>query len=74
MKESDIVYESGDFWVSKDSSSYIVWKANITHSVSDSSYPITCDGLSLAKARFDYLSKNRLKTNFSCGSVNPNQR
>ena len=30
-----------------------------THAVSDSAYPDTADGLSIAKARCDYLAKRR---------------
>jgi len=33
----------------------------LTHSVADSSYPATDDGLSLAIARCDYLEKRRTK-------------
>lgn len=59
MTETDIVYEVGNLWVFRDTKHkcYTVFKAGITHSVSDSSYPLTDDGLSLAKARVDYKSK-----------------
>jgi hypothetical protein len=35
---------------------YTVYVSGATHSTSDSSYPLTADGLSLAKARADYLA------------------
>lgn len=59
MKEDDIVYEVGRFWVYRDikCACYTVYRAGITHSTSDSSYAFTEDGLSLAKARVDYLAR-----------------
>ena len=57
MRESDIVYENGDYWVAKERSAYTVYKSRLTHSVSDSSYQRDADGLSLAIARCDYLAK-----------------
>lgn len=57
-RESDIVYENGPCWVRRDRSSYTVFKSGgITHSVSDSAYKKNADGLSIAKARCDYLAK-----------------
>lgn len=32
MKEEDIVFELGDYWVSKEPNGYKVWKTGITHS------------------------------------------
>ena len=62
MKLDDIVYESGNAWVYRDKkkSCYVVFKAGITHSTSDSAYPLNDDGLSIAKARTDYLAKRAL--------------
>jgi hypothetical protein len=59
MKEADIVYEVGQFWVYRDikHACYTVYRAGITHSTEDSSYRLTADGLSIAKARVDFLAR-----------------
>lgn len=59
MKESEIVYEIGKYWVFDDKKNkrYTVFKSGINASESDSSYARTDDGLSIAKARADYLNK-----------------
>jgi len=57
MRESDIMHESGGFWVSRERSAFTVYRIGLTHSTSDSSYARTDDGLSLAIARCDYLAK-----------------
>lgn len=61
MLESDILHESacGRFWVGKDrkNNAYTVFRCGATHSVSDSAYYMTPDGLSIAVARCDYLAK-----------------
>ena len=59
MKESDIVYAVGLFWVFRDvkKSQYTVFRTKFTHSESDSAYPLNADGLSIAKARVDYMHK-----------------
>lgn len=54
MNESDIIHECGVYWVLKERDRYTVFKAGLTHSVSDSSYPGDADGLSLAIARCNY--------------------
>jgi hypothetical protein len=61
VKESDIVYEVDRFWVLRDLKrhGYTVFESGITHSTSDSTYPLDDAGLSLAKARVDYLAKHR---------------
>ena len=59
MRESDIMHETGDYWVSRDRASYTVWKNGVTHSTSDSAYPKTPDGLSIAIARCNYLANIR---------------
>jgi len=59
MRESDIVYEKGNFWVHKDKTAYVVYRNTITHAESDSAYLLDDDGLSIAKARVDYLHKTR---------------
>lgn len=62
-KESEIAYENGKAWVCRDkkANQYTVFIANfVTHmSTSDSSYEMTEDGFSIAKARADYLAKPR---------------
>jgi len=57
-KLKDIAYENGGYWVLKDrdAGALIVFKAGVTHSVSDSAYKLDADGLSLAIARCDYLA------------------
>lgn len=58
-KVDDIVYENGKAWVlrEKKRDCYTVFIAGSTHSTSDSSYALDDDGLSIAKARADYLSQ-----------------
>lgn len=59
VREQDIVHECGDFWVHRDQTHdrYTVYRAGSTHSESDSSYPFTPDGMSLAVARANYLDR-----------------
>lgn len=57
MTEADIMHENGDYWVGRERKAYTVYKAGVTHSVSDSSYARTPDGLSIAIARCNYLAK-----------------
>lgn len=58
MKMQYIIYENGESWVLKDTehNRYTVFRVGITHSTSDSAYPIDEAGLSVAKARADYLA------------------
>lgn len=56
-REEDIKYENGDFWVGDVKKAYTVYKTGLTHSVADSSYPRTPDGLSIAIARANYLAR-----------------
>jgi hypothetical protein len=58
MKLSEIVYDVGQYWIFDDKKNrrYTVFKSGITVSESDSSYARTDDGLSIAKARVDYLN------------------
>lgn len=57
VKTSDILHESGDFWVSNEGTrgkpAFHVWRVGITHSKVDSAY----DDFSLAVARCDYLGR-----------------
>jgi hypothetical protein len=64
MRETDIMHENGAYWVARDKTltgepCYAVYRPapGGTHSTGDSAYPRTPDGLSLAKARCDYLAK-----------------
>lgn len=59
MKETDILHENGDFWVCNNPNDYTVYRIGVTHSVVDSSYEKTPDGLSIAKARCDYLASRQ---------------
>lgn len=61
MKESGIVFELGDHWVGKCKDSYTVFRNGFTHAVSDSSYCLNDDGLSIAIARCKYLEGFRGK-------------
>jgi len=61
-KESDIMHESGKFWVLKDTDCYHVMQNGVTHSTSDSSYELSDDGLSIAIARCNYLAKRGAKS------------
>ena len=59
MKESDIIHENDVAFVFRDmrKSQYTVFRSKLTHSESDSAYPMNPDGLSTAKARADYLCR-----------------
>lgn len=62
-QEREIIYESrnGAAWVRHDKrqKAYVVMVSGLTHSTSDSGYPFTPDGLSIAKARADYLDRRK---------------
>lgn len=57
MSEDDIVHENGMYWVLKTKSAYSVMVNGLTHSMADSSYELSDDGLSISKARCDYLAE-----------------
>lgn len=57
LKEKDIAYENGKFWVLKNKDGFHVMISGITHSVSDSSYR----QLDLAIARCDYLARRAIR-------------
>lgn len=61
MKESAIAYETpnGRAWVHEDRKqrAYVVFRTRVCYSEHDSGYPLTVDGLTLAKARADYLAR-----------------
>ena len=56
-KVKDIIHENGRFWVLRDKRAYTVMVSGSTHSIGESAYPLTEDGLSIAKHRCDYLAK-----------------
>lgn len=59
MTEAAILYEVGDYWISREKGSPHVWRITATHSVIDSAYPATTDGMAIARARVDYLAASR---------------
>lgn len=61
MTEKQIVYQSGAFWVADRDARFTVYRDGLTHAVADSAYPRTSDGLSLARARVDYLARRQTK-------------
>lgn len=56
-RESDIMHETGSYFVLRVREAYTVYKNGHVHATADSSYPLTNDGLSIAKARADYLAR-----------------
>lgn len=67
IKEEDIVYENGNYWVlkSKKGHCYFVMGSSPgnTHSVSDSTYSLDDDGLSIAIARCNWMAKRAKEKN-----------
>lgn len=61
IREIDIKHEAGKYWVLSTRDAYTVFKTGLTHSVSDSAYAHTPDGLSIAIARCNYLAKKESK-------------
>jgi len=63
MKESDILHEAGNYYVSNEGTklkpSFHVWIPGITHSTADSAY----SDFSLVVARCNYLYNNSVKIN-----------
>lgn len=62
MTEADIMHEVGTYWVGREKAAYVVYCSGITHSVSDSAYAKTPDGLSIAIARCNYLANRKGKS------------
>jgi hypothetical protein len=59
-RESQIAYERGDFWVLDDTPrAFRVMRNLATHAAEDSAYRGNADGLSLARARVDYLARRQ---------------
>lgn len=58
-KEKDIKHEAGNFWVLDTGKAYAVMVSGVTHSISESAYERTDDGLSIAVARCNYLSSKQ---------------
>jgi len=61
QKESDIIFESGSYFVIIEGKRVSVNKNVSTHSIVDSQYENTEDGNSLAICRCKYLSKKESK-------------
>ncbi len=59
MKEADILYQNGRAWVFADRKrkAYVVMVDGNVCAQSDSAYALDSDGLSIAKARCDYLAR-----------------
>lgn len=57
MREADILHQAGLYWVAATRGSYTVYRDGLTHATPESSYAKTPDGLSIAKARADYLAR-----------------
>lgn len=61
LQEKHILYEVDGFWILDDADhgAYTVMRPSpsFTHSISDSGYERTPDGMSIAKARCDYLAR-----------------
>lgn len=58
MTEADIIHENGPYWVGRERKTYTVYFSGDNYSLSDSAYPKTADGLSIAIARCNYLAKH----------------
>lgn len=51
------MHENGKFWVGRERNAYVVYRPyQAVASITDSAYPKTPDGLSIAVARCDYLA------------------
>jgi len=57
MREADILYERGNYWVALVKGAHVVYRNSGQAAWPDSSYTGDTDGLSLAKARVDYLDR-----------------
>lgn len=56
LKARGILDEMDGFYVARTGNAYTVFRPTATAARSDSSYPLTDDGLSLAVARMEYLA------------------
>lgn len=57
MRESDIVYERGEYWVGRRRTHYSVFKNGVTSAVEQGRYRPDADGLSIATAQVNYLAR-----------------
>lgn len=57
----NITDEQGSFWIYKNKASYDVMKVGSTHSTCISSFALSEDGYSLAKAYFNYQVKREIE-------------
>jgi hypothetical protein len=71
MREADIMHENGAYWVGRERNAYVVYRAGITHSVSDSAYERSPDGLSIAIARADYLARRAITPSYQRPAIRP---
>lgn len=55
--EKDIIHENGSYFVLSQKNCYTVFRNGVTCATSDSAYAKNEDGLSIAKARCNYLAK-----------------
>ncbi len=58
MRESDILFQAGKFWVCRKGKFYVVFKDGNVCASSVAHFPATTDGLSLATAYASYKSKH----------------
>lgn len=63
MRESDMLMDRNGFYVMRQRSAYVVFRPSPSgmYAISDSAYALTDDGLSIAKARCDYLARRAAK-------------
>lgn len=70
MKEKDILFESGDYWVAKIKKYYYVFRVGITHSTS-----IACfEDFSLAERYASYMGSRHLRAGGVMGSRDPHAK
>lgn len=60
-RESDLIHENAGHYIIRNCGGLTVYRPAATHAVSDSAYPDTADGLSIAKARVDYLARKAVQ-------------
>lgn len=60
-RESDMIHENTGHYIMRNRGVLTVYRPAATHAVSDSAYPDTADGLSVAKARVDYLARKAVQ-------------
>ena len=53
--KTKVLHEKNGYWVMKSTDGYHVMQPESCYSVTESAYPLNPDGLSIAKARCNYL-------------------